>query len=359
MFGPVVPFSGPRKANILLIGEAPGEHESEEGRPFVGAAGWLLRTTLKQVGLDLRECRVTNVFSRQPENNDVTLYGVPKADPRAALALGPMHVNSNKTWFLNIEHIPELERLWQEIEECGSNIIIPMGNTACWSLGLGLGISDLRGTVYPSSFLPQTRQWKCLPTLHPAAVLRNWKDRPYLIADLQKVANESHTGAILYDEVQIEVPETLDELHLLCADALGKEWDFPLACDIETMMGQITCIGFALHPGFAFCVPIWDKDNPERPNYWGDKEDEAWWGIRQVLESPRPKLFQNGLYDLQYIRLHGISPVNCLHDTMLAHHSLWPEMRKSLGILGSIYANVPGWKRMRTFQREERFKRDE
>ena len=43
---------------------------------------------------------------------------------------------------------------------------------------------------------------------------------------------------------------------------------------------------------------------------------------------------------------------------MLAHHSLYSELQKGLGFLGSIYTNYPSWKSMRTFKREEQLKRD-
>lgn len=47
----VVPGEGPLDAKIMIIGEAPGEKEDEEGRPFVGAAGQLLTKLLNNVGI--------------------------------------------------------------------------------------------------------------------------------------------------------------------------------------------------------------------------------------------------------------------------------------------------------------------
>ena len=70
------------------------------------------------------------------------------------------------------------------------------------------------------------------------------------------------------------------------------------------------------------------------------------------------KIFQNGLYDLQYLSMI-CTPRACSEDTMIAHHSLYTELRKGLGFLGSIYANVPSWKSMRTFKKEEQLKRDD
>ena len=64
------------------------------------------------------------------------------------------------------------------------------------------------------------------------------------------------------------------------------------------------------------------------------------------------------MYDLSYLMAY-CTPRACTEDTMLAHHSLYSELPKGLGFLGSIYANVPSWKKMRTFQKEEQLKKDD
>ena len=78
-----------------------------------------------------------------------------------------------------------------------------------------------------------------------------------------------------------------------------------------------------------------------------------------LLESVIPKVFQNGLFDMQYLARMGLQVRNALHDTMLLHHVLYPELQKGLGFLGSIYSNEPAWKLMRTHKGEEELKRDE
>ncbi len=75
-----------------------------------------------------------------------------------------------------------------------------------------------------------------------------------------------------------------------------------------------------------------------------------------VLEGPWPLLFQNGMYDLQYLYKMGFRPRACLEDTMLLHHSLFPELQKGLGFLGSVYSNEAAWKLMR---KQDSFKKDE
>jgi len=66
-----VPGTGPATAVIMAIGEAPGEREDKEGRPFVGAAGKLLTELLAGAGLSRDDIFITNVIkSRPPGNRD-------------------------------------------------------------------------------------------------------------------------------------------------------------------------------------------------------------------------------------------------------------------------------------------------
>jgi uracil-DNA glycosylase family 4 len=64
-----VPGEGSPKKKIVLIGEAPGYHESVQGRPFVGAAGRLLDSLLLSVRLKRKEVFITNILKHRPPNN--------------------------------------------------------------------------------------------------------------------------------------------------------------------------------------------------------------------------------------------------------------------------------------------------
>jgi len=66
-----VPGEGPVEAKIMFIGEGPGFHENEQGRPFVGAAGNFLSELLASIGLKREEVFITNVVKcRPPQNRD-------------------------------------------------------------------------------------------------------------------------------------------------------------------------------------------------------------------------------------------------------------------------------------------------
>jgi DNA polymerase len=65
----VVPGEGPEDAEILFIGEAPGWHEDQQGRPFVGAAGAFLDELLGSIGLKRSEIYIANVIKCRPPGN--------------------------------------------------------------------------------------------------------------------------------------------------------------------------------------------------------------------------------------------------------------------------------------------------
>ena len=62
---------GPADADLLFVGEAPGANEDERGEPFVGRSGDVVDETLREVGLDRGDVRITNcVRCRPPDNRD-------------------------------------------------------------------------------------------------------------------------------------------------------------------------------------------------------------------------------------------------------------------------------------------------
>jgi DNA polymerase len=64
-----VPGEGPADAELMFIGEGPGFHENEQGRPFVGAAGKFLEELLASIGLRREQVFITNVVKCRPPGN--------------------------------------------------------------------------------------------------------------------------------------------------------------------------------------------------------------------------------------------------------------------------------------------------
>lgn len=149
-----VPGHGPGDADVMLVGEAPGADEVEQGEPFVGSAGKRLDSILEDLGVDRDELYVTNVVKVRPPENRTPRKGEIDA------------------W------MPVFEA---EIEAIDPDSIVPLGTTAARAvLGTSDGITDLRGTT-------QEKQGRrVMPTFHPAATFYDSSKRPDLEADLER-----------------------------------------------------------------------------------------------------------------------------------------------------------------------------
>jgi DNA polymerase len=352
--------------NILLIGEAWGAEEARLGQAFVGSSGGVLIKMLSEAGIiDLdatdkfhisqyyrtrnpkynakiwerhHDIQRTNVFNLHPDGNDLGTLCGPKflgLDDYPALV---------KSKYVSRQYAPELDRLASELLTFNPNLVICLGNTPLWALSGRTGIKKFRGTTFLSSHC--AADFKCLATYHPAYILRQWKDRSIVIADLIKAARESTSPTITRPEREIWIEPNLSDITTFIAQYVNKSR--PLSVDIETTGQRVTCIGFG-YAEVSIVVPFDDPRTKER-SYWptlGDERD-AWLIIKGMLEDDTiPKLFQNGLYDIAFLyRSMGIRVMGAAEDTMLAHHALQPEMIKDLGFLGSVYTDEGAWKHM-------------
>ena len=129
----------------MLVGEAYGEHEEREQRPFAGSSGWLLRGMLSQVGISYDECYVTNVFNLRPKpGNDIKNICGAKADGIPGLPA------LQKGKHVLARYSPELDRLFEEITREQPNLIIALGATPAWALLRSSGIKAVRGATIPT-----------------------------------------------------------------------------------------------------------------------------------------------------------------------------------------------------------------
>lgn len=335
---------------IVIVGEAWGDVEAQYRRPFVGPAGQELDRILADAGLSRADAYLTNVFNFHPERNNIeTLCCGPK-DPevlrgRSALLPGK---------YLRAEFEPELTRLMSELDEIRPNLVIALGNTASWALLDETRISKHRGTVSYSKYLP----WlKVLPAYHPAAVLRQFDLRHVTVVDFQKAKAEAEFPEIRRPKREIWYEPTLDDIRAFAESFITPTCT--LAIDIETAHEQITCIGFAPTIDRALVIPFVDPRKPAA-NYWPTLEHElaAWAWIDKLCQHPSV-VGQNFLYDVQYLWMkYGIAVPGMDHDSMLLHHSIFPESEKGLAFLGSVYTNESSWKEDRargkhTIKRED------
>jgi uracil-DNA glycosylase len=137
----VVFGTGDPHADLLFVGEGPGEQEDLQGVPFVGRAGKLLTTLIEGIGLDRDTVYIANVVKCRPPGN---------RDPQ------PREIESCR---------PYLEA---QVGFIDPKVVVTLGNFATkLLLDTKEGITRVRGREFPF------REHAVLvPTLHPSAVLR-------------------------------------------------------------------------------------------------------------------------------------------------------------------------------------------
>lgn len=322
--------TGPCPASIMIVGEAPGEWEERRGTPFCGPSGQELDKMLHEAGILRSECFCTNVCAVRPLNNDIENFFI-----RRARSPGP-DWHPVKGGFAKAPVIDGLKRLEVEVSRCRPKVIIAVGNLALWALTGQWGISSWRGSLMKCSFDPSVA---VIPTIHPAAVLRQWSDRRYVVLDLKRAARQAGPNPVTAPHynflVRPQFPQAVSCLTQLIKK-LGQG-PLPLAGDIETRAGQIACIGFAWSKTDAVCIPLMCVER--REGYWSEAEERYIIQLLQtILTHPNARIFgQNWIYDSQYlIRYLKVRPQLAL-DTMLAHHVCFPGTEKGLDVLSSLY----------------------
>jgi DNA polymerase-1 len=111
----------------------------------------------------------------------------------------------------------------------------------------------------------------------------------------------------------------------------------PVAFDIECNEGVLTAIGFATSPMDGFSI-VMDRFTFESRVVIMEK-------VKEILESPLPKIAQNAQFDILWLEHYlGIKVNNLILDTMCAHHTVYSEIPKGLETLTSIYTDFPYYK---------------
>ena len=150
-----VPGEGSTTAKVMFVGEAPGEQEDIQGRPFVGSAGKLLTELLASVNLRREDVYITNIAKCRPPNNRP-----PRKDEAAACR-------------------PYLDR---QIVSLQPKVICPMGNSAIHALMDSDGsVTELHGIPFEVGTITY------FPMYHPAAALYTFSLRNIMLDDFKKL----------------------------------------------------------------------------------------------------------------------------------------------------------------------------
>ena len=145
--------AGPSDANVILVGEQPGDEEDRSGQPFVGPAGRLLDRALADAGIARDRCWVTNAVKH--------FKWTPRGKRRIHERPNGREIAACRPWLVS------------ELDAIRPRMLVCLGATAAASiLGPKVRVLRDRGTIQPSEFAERT-----LVTIHPSAILRARDDR--------------------------------------------------------------------------------------------------------------------------------------------------------------------------------------
>lgn len=319
---------GPRRARIVVVGEAPGAHEEAEGRPFVGPAGKLLRKHFMMVGIDPDDVYFTNICFIRPPENHIRSFFDDAGRPNTFVINGVM-------------------QLMEDLYEIQPNVVVAFGNYPLWALTgkaewrrvkrrdgstelTYTGIARWRGSILESVI----GEHKVVPTYHPAYILREgMSDHGTWICDLERVAREAAFKEIRRPRKEIVIdPKGLTRRCEL--DWLLSDMSKTLTFDIEGSGHRLHCVGMTTDRDRAIVIPTKSTEDVDF--------------VRRVLTSGLRLNGQNLIYDASLLEWYRF--IHCIdyigHDTMLAAHAANIELPKGLDYLVSIYTDQPAYKHM-------------
>jgi len=177
----VVPGEGNQTPQLLFIGEAPGYHEDQQGRPFVGPAGQFLDQLLASIGFKREQVYIANVIKCRPPSN---------RDPL------PNEIQACRKW------------LDQQIELIQPKIVVTLGRFSMARYFPNETISKIHGK--PRAF----SKYLCFPMYHPAAALHQANLRRTIEADMLKLPDLLININNTNNNIPEEVPSKPEEKQL-------------------------------------------------------------------------------------------------------------------------------------------------
>jgi len=313
----MMPGDGPEDADVMIIGEAPGREEDEQGKPFVGKAGKILMEALNELGFKREDFFITNVIRCRPTDGTKNLTPEDK------------DIELCREWLL------------KEIEEVDPKLIVLLGGRAIdgvLGLGEGKGITQKSGT-----FVDRDNR-TYLRCIHPASVIYNPNQKSKFKRDLGKL-KEFFEGR---EKVDLDYG-SIKSLSQFKEFAKMLEGCEVIAVDIETdgtdfLEDSIIGISFAWELGKSRYLPL-PKDEFDflsgKSAGWRDKAIEV---LKEIMANESLKVFHNAAFDVKFLNRAGCPVNNSNFDTMIAAHIIDENQRKALDFLADVYTDLSGHK---------------
>jgi len=322
-----VPGIGSITPALMIIGEAPGKYEDEQGIPFVGPTGKMLDDFLFKAGIRRSDTYITNVVKYRPPLNDI-----------------------KKLHLINVDVGQSMQELWDnEINKLHPNCILAVGDLALQAVCDCSGILNYRGSILTA----RDGHTKVVPTIHPAALFSHtsgedtsgglsWVYTKLIEADIIRAAEESLTKTLILPERTLSVAHNSLDVHRFFREY--EKFD-KAASDIESINCVPVCVGFAFNKHHAISVPLLRNIGGSTLTDMGDNElDECWRMIDEQLR--RLKIIgHNFMYDEYKLGLIGFQTPHVYSDTLIKTRVIFPELPdKRLCVVSSLWTREPYYK---------------
>jgi uracil-DNA glycosylase family 4 len=305
--------SGNKRAKVVVIGEAPGRAEEDQGKPFVGRSGQLLRETLAMHGFDHENVYICNAVSCRPPDNRTP---------------SKKEITECRHW------------LDYQLDHVKPEFILLLGNVPLQAVLGEKGIKKFRGKPVDKDGVT------VVPTYHPAFVLRDDKNFAPFEADIRLLRElVDHGGIPQEEDYNRREVTTESDIREMLADLKGAvSWDLETSC-LYPWAREISSKRYD-HPlltSMGFCTKRHQWIIP-----WEHYENEPFSAARRrrlvrQIDKKLQKCYliaHNGKFDSLWMKvLYGVDWVNDF-DTMLAHYLIDENQRHGLKLLSQIYCGA-------------------
>lgn len=328
---------GNTNADMMIVGEAPGEEEARELRPFVGGAGRVLNALMNHAGIDRSKCFVTNVV---------------KCRPTSKSASG--RVTNRAPTETEIRHCARF--LKHELDSVNPNVVVALGNVPMQTLTTAKkGISIVRSVptegpkrppgalttattveqVIAAASAPKTpERYKVIGTMHPSFVMRTQDIWPAVVFDLARAQSESKTPFInrrkWTNVIHARLHEVGERLEKQIR-ASGRYYHDLETTGLNFQKDTVRCIGLSGDPGEVY---VFDWTTPVQDFVAKLHADPTLMCVGQNSE----------LFDIPFQEAKGFVFNGPTFDTMLGFHQLNSSLPKDLAFIGASYTDEPYWK---------------